>query len=291
MAKVPVDRADRPVSDITIARCGELDPQNRPLQPAEVARQVERPVHKNPNHDDCSCHHCRGRETAKRSSTPSSLSRSLSDSRSRSRSPHVGSDQRRHHHQHHHHHHHHKKPRTRRRSDVAIDETRRGRSLTRSPSPEIRSSQTWTRPRHQHYHPPPLHGSHRKRSPSPSRPSLRPRSRSPHLRRRRTRSRSRRDRDRDRDRDWRGDKSSPRRRDEEALREVEEEREGGRARWQGATEGVDRYRGRDTYQGSKYRTNRGGRDLGEVRGGEGEGVGEPVVQFKGRGSMKYRERQ
>ena len=106
--------------------------------------------------------------------------------------------------------------------------------------------------------------------------------------------------------DRRGDKDALRRRDEDALREVEEEREGGRARpGDGAMmEGVERHdeRRRVTYQGSGYRRNRSGRgwDEREVRGGGGGsggydddngGGGEPAVQFKGRGSMKYRERK
>ena len=115
--------------------------------------------------------------------------------------------------------------------------------------------------------------------------------------------------------DRRGDQDVLRRSDEDALREVEEEREGGRA-WPGddgvMMEGVERHdeRRRDTYQGSSgYRRNRSGRgwDEREVRGGggggggggvgydddddDGGGGGEPAVQFKGRGSMKYRERK
>lgn len=63
------------------------------------------------------------------------------------------------------------------------------------------------------------------------------------------------------------------------------------------SEGIERYeRRRDTYQGSGYRRNRSGREAREGRGDGGGGGeddddgGEPAVQFKGRGSMKYRER-
>lgn len=282
MAKVPVDRKDRPLSDITIARSGELDAPQKPLGSAETA-----PRSKNPVQGHRSDRPSRGRETAKRSPAPSSSSRTHSDFRSRSPSPHADAEKRRHDH-------HHKKLQTRRRSDVAIDETRRGRSLTRSPSPDIPSSRTGTRSRPQHYRPPPSgHLSHRKRSPPPSRPHSRPRSRSPHLRRRRTRSRSRRDRNRDRG----GNIDALRRKDEDALREVEEEREGGRARWDEGSmmEGVERYDERrgDRYPGSGYRRNRGGRGQREARGGGSGGDyggGEEAVQFKGRGSMKYLEK-
>lgn len=79
-----------------------------------------------------------------------------------------------------------------------------------------------------------------------------------------------------------------RRRDAKALREVEEgERGGGRLRRDEPVEGVERYGGRDWYLGSGYRRNRSRRDAEEARGG---GRDEPAVQFKGRGSMKYRER-
>jgi peptidyl-prolyl isomerase G (cyclophilin G) len=223
IAKVPVDRKDRPRTDITIARCGELDSRQKPSTSADMApraktQAVTRPRSPRPSRD---------RRTAHRASATSSSSRSRSPPHLRSRSPHRHRDPRRHPRS---------PPRRRRRSDVALDETRRGRSLTRSPSPETWSSRAGTnrlaqQQQQQQHH---RHANHRKRSPPPSRPHSRPRSRSPHLRRRRTRSRSPRDHGR------RGERDIWRRREESKS---------------------------------------------------GEKRGEPTVQFKGRGSMKYRERK
>lgn len=266
MAKVPVDRKDRPLTELTIARCGELDTRPKTTASVEGAsgskHLTSRQLSPRPS---------RGRKGVQRSSASSSASRS----HSRSRSPH----QKNHHHAKNH------SPKPRRRSDVAIDETRRGRSLTRSPSPEAISSKTaTTRPPHHHHN-------DRKRSLPPSRPHSRPRSRSPHLRRRRTRSRSPHNRTR------RGERGGWRRRDEEALRRAEQEREGGRARWDGAMEGVERYGGRDIFQSGGGGGGGRNRDEGDVdrSGGGGGGGGdeseEPTVRFKGRGSMKYREKK
>ncbi|MCJ1355249.1 MAG: serine arginine-rich splicing factor [Icmadophila ericetorum] len=207
----------------------------------------------------------------------------------------------------------------RRRSDVAIDETRRGRSLTRSVSPEKKPSDAAAR----HHD-----GHHRKRKPSPSRSRSRggkngkDDSGSPKLRRQHTRSRSR---SRSRSRDRKGWKRGgpqyrgyERRLDEGLLRREEMEREGGRGRFDdvivededdygdgnsngdGYGNGIGNGQGRQGNHGRErdgrrggYGYDRGGTSDGRLGGtyAEDSGSGTGEVKFKGRGSMKYREHE
>ena len=85
--------------------------------------------------------------------------------------------------------------------------------------------------------------------------------------------------------------------EEEELRREEAEREGGRGRWEGVIvgeeEGWVRNGGGGAGVGREGRAGRWGD--GRLGGGEraaGGGKGEETeVRFKGRGSMKYRERR
>lgn len=184
--------------------------------------------------------------------------------------------------------------RSRRRSDFTIDETRRGRSLTRSASPEQPSKLPISHHNYHHHH----HHHHRKRSPPPSRSrSPKMHSQSPHLRRRHTRSRSR--SRSPRTRGWRNDRrenGAHRWWDEEILRREEEEREGGRQRWEGIIDDGTGYDDR-AYGGMRhgnYEVRDANKRLGggEIFGAEvGTGVGGKEVRFKGRGNMKYKERK
>lgn len=300
MAKVPVDAKDRPVSEILISHCGELERRIKNTVPIIAASSSNHPLdHRRPSPDN------RGRQRPKHPRTTASSP----DSRSSfSTSSYRGNGKN------------HKKPTPpRRRSDFTIDETRRGRSLTRSVSPEHPSKAPSPPPHHHHHH----HHHHRKRSPPPSRSrSPRMNSQSPHLRRRHTRSRSR--SRSPRARGWRNDRrenGGHRWWDEETLRREEEEREGGRQRWEGIIEDGPAYdhhnnnnnrsyggrtQGHGNYDGGgrdrdRERNRRfaggmpsvavGGGGLGGGGGAAGGGPGGQEVRFKGRGSMKYRERK
>ncbi|KAH0544278.1 hypothetical protein FGG08_001541 [Glutinoglossum americanum] len=219
-----------------------------------------------------------------------------------------------------------KKIRYYRRRSNSLDSTLRGRSRIRSASrtssaasPSERKGKT----NQNSSRSPPRHSSpHRQRS-----PRYRPRSRSytfsrsPPLRRRhrhRSRSPSRsveRDRyhyHRHRRPSWHSRDyhrrpkdhyryNEERRADEDRIRREEEAREGGEDRYQGIIEDDKRNGGGDGYDARGgdhwYRPSRGYVDRGDSgRLGDAENVGgppdgEPGVKFKGRGSMKYRERR
>ncbi len=217
MAKVPVDSKDRPQTEIIVSHCGELERRKKaPIPPSQ--HQIS----------------TRGRKHPTRS--PSS---------SRSPSPH----------------HHHTKTALpssrppRRKSDFALDETRRGRTLTRSPSPHALSPSP---PRKR-----------RKRSLPPSRSRSR-HSRSPHLRRRHTKSRSR-----SLGRGRRG-------RDEGGGRREADAYNGRHDGYERGFRGTE-YWGRDERDGFNGHGGDGRfDDLGDLGGS---------VKFKGRGSMKYREKK
>lgn len=222
MAKVPVDSKDRPLTEIIISHCGELERRKKaPIPPSQHQTST------------------RGRRHPTRS--PSS---------SRSPSPHG----------------HHNKTALpssrppRRKSDFALDETRRGRTLTRSPSPHALSPSP---PRKR-----------RKRSLPPSRSHSR-HSRSPHLRRRHTKSRSRSLR-----REKRGRDEGRGRREADATN----------ARYNGRHDGHER-----GFRSAGYWDRDDERDGFNGHGGDGR-LDDPGdlggnVKFKGRGSMKYREKK
>ena len=151
MAKVPVDSGDRPLSEVTISHCGELErklkPNPAPRCPSEISGRGRFHAGQTRN------------KAAKRSRSTSRPAKSMSDSRSPSR---------------------HRRQRersipTRRRSDTWLDENRRGRTVTRSVSPHDHSPQS-----------PPRKRRHGRRSSPPSRSRSPKRSTSPHLRRRST---------------------------------------------------------------------------------------------------------
>ncbi|KAL8911514.1 MAG: hypothetical protein Q9171_003322 [Xanthocarpia ochracea] len=151
MAKVPVDSGDRPLSEVAISHCGELErklkPDPAPRFPSERSGRGRFHAGETRN------------KAAKRSRSTSRPAKSMSHSRSPSR---------------------HRRQRersipTRRRSDTWLDENRRGRTATRSVSPHDHSPQS-----------PPRKRRHRRRSSPPSRSRSPKRSTSPHLRRRST---------------------------------------------------------------------------------------------------------
>lgn len=86
-------------------------------------------------------------------------------------------------------------------------------------------------------------------------------------------------------------------RDEEMIRREEEEREGGRGRFEGIIEdggGGNGYAGGKDGEYGGWRTENGrGEHNGEGRlgGGGGDADAGAEVKFKGRGSMKYREKK
>ena len=259
LSKVRVNKEDRPYEEVLISHCGELGRQKK-APPTwgkpQATLVVERPGGSND----------RGRKRAKisqshsRSSTASST-RNDRKHRQPSRSP---SPQR--------------KRLDRRRSDIVIDETRRGRTFTRSPSSSVPASKL---------HRSPSPRQHR-RERSPSRSSSHAKSRSPHLRRRHTRSRSRSRLDKTRHiRSYRPD--------EEWIRREEAEREGGDGRFDGVIEDDSHDRGgggpKHVYYGQS-REPRGYQHREERLGDGGEAADDgPEVKFKGRGSMKYREKR
>ena len=260
MAKLKVDKDDKPFEDVLIVHCGELERRKKPTVASQAVSRGDLRDKPNGSSD-------RGRKRAI-SSRSSSLSPVPSYEQhkhrkqnrfSKSPNPPKVSD--------------------RRRSDVALDETRRGRTLTRSPSPSVLTARS---PARYHHH-------HNKRSPSLSRSRPRGQSPSNYLRRRHTRSRSR-------SRSWHrratyGD-SNDYRLDEDQIRQEEEEREGGRGRFEGIIEDNN---GRDY----KFRNERRQRPDSYHHGSSGSGRlgGDNVdstdggVKFKGRGSMKYREKR
>ncbi|KAI9821288.1 MAG: hypothetical protein M1827_004024 [Pycnora praestabilis] len=312
IAKVSVDENDRPSEAILIAHCGELERRKKAAPPVptnSTAAKLPRVTAPDPTPDP-DAEDRRGRKRRKRS--PSS-------SRSPSHSP-TGhdddDDDHHHHHKIHPSHKHrlsptvHRPPKNRRRSDHSLDSTLRGRSRphSRSPPPPL--------PPKTHRSPqsPPARKHRRQRSRSPSR-AEREKSGSPHLRRRAKRSRSR---SRGRKRGGRYERwyhpyaeGARRRVDEEAIRREEAEREGGEGRFEGIIEeedgeDPDRYV-RDHEReisgyGGGFKDGRGGyrdmrryggvgRDEGRLGGAAAEDGDGADVKFKGRGSMKFREKR
>ena len=240
MAKVQVDNGDRPLSEILVSHCGELQPNGSSSEATSIpsrARNLER-SQAGETRDNAA----RRRHSTSRPAGESNQSRSLSRRRrhrERSLPP-------------------------RRRSDAGLDETRRGRTATRSVSP--------------HDHPsrfPRLKRLDRRRSSPPSRSRSPKRSRSPHLRRRMT----------DRERPPRSNWSRTESRDQ--------------MDWGCQNRQLDRYKpsqhGGNGYVSRQHPQNehRYGRlDDDRLNGGDEYGDGDKEahgVTFKGRGSMKYQE--
>ncbi|KAK5165344.1 hypothetical protein LTR04_001294, partial [Oleoguttula sp. CCFEE 6159] len=268
IAKVDVDNKDRPLDPVLIAHCGELERRTRPAaQPSSTIQNTAQD---------------RGREKQRRSPSKT-RSPSFNDGapqRSHAASPPKESDQHR------------------RRSDNNLDSTLRGRprqrsrhrsrSRAHSPVPDQKSLS---------------HRRYRKRSRSPSRSPVHShsRSRSPRYRRRRSlpnhydRRRtgegdnSDRDGGKDKDRKRGGYREGYRNRDEEARLGADEvERDGGAERYAGVRETYAyRSRGDGKLGGGGGAGRLGGGGAAGDRGGGTEGE----IKFKGRGSMKYRERE
>ncbi|CAO1603576.1 hypothetical protein XANCAGTX0491_007159 [Xanthoria calcicola] len=149
MAKAPVDSDDRPLSEIVVSHCGELQPKLRSNEdyPFRIkGRDSERSQTWESRDAAAKGPISRPARSSNNSPSPSRHRRH----RERSLPP-------------------------RRRSDAGLDENRRGRTATRSVSPHDHSSRS-PRPKHRH----------RRRSSPPSRSRSPKRSRSPHLRRRST---------------------------------------------------------------------------------------------------------
>lgn len=266
IAKVEVDRSDRPIQDILITHCGELEQRKKPTAAQSSVSTIKSGDNKHPGTLK------RGRKRMQSSHSPR-----WSASRSHSGSAAGRPENRRKYHK--------QSPLPeagpgRRRSDIEIDETRRGRARTRSPSAGSSNRNGPLKERH----------ADRKRNLSPSRSRSRPRSPSPHLRRRHTRSR-------DRSPVSRGPRNRhnyhSQRRDESWIRKEEQEREGGEDRYHGVIEDEysrNRRRPADYYrQEGQVRCHNGGGRFGGGGGGGENDAGE--VKFKGRGSMKYREKK
>lgn len=284
MAKVKVDKNDRPLEDVLISHCGEHERRKKPTANLEYLKRDAESVSTNGSRD-------RGRKRRRRSASKERpVSSAKSTSRSHSRHPHDRK---------------HPKPsrsppqpsrtQDRRRSDMSFHGTLRGRTLTRSPSLPAQTSKTEPQTSAS---PPSRKRHHRNRSPSRS-PSH-TRAQSPHLRRQHTRSRSR---SRSRLRRPRRHDPYAYRPDEDLIRREEEEREGGDDRYAGVIEDDEtRWRRREfpersrRWDGGKGKGNRYGNGNGNVRLDKDDGGGGNIVEggeviFKGRGSMKYRERK
>lgn len=292
MASIPVDKSDRPTVDVLISHCGELERRTKlPGAPAPGGLVRNSTVE-------------RGRRKRRRSSANGSTatSRSRSASPSRGHTRHSASRHRHHHRKHHRHSSSdsisppaNRGPGHRRRSDASPDHNLRGRPRLRSKSPRQRSpiaeygenGSTDDRPRTRDEYRerdghdirgPRLHG--RRRSPPPSRHD------SPeqdgadddsaaHRRQRSLPNQYRGGAGRE-DR-WARNGRGGNRVDEEALRREEWERE----------------RGRFDDWGSEGRLGGGGSwgDEGRLGGGGEPAVPGDGIIYKGRGSMKYRERR
>lgn len=264
MAKIPVDDKDRPLSEVIVSHCGELERRSKPnAAPQNPTRKQEKGRQQSQE----------GNARRHRSSNPSIGSRSGARSppgrrkyRGRSPSP------------------------NRRRSDTGLDENRRGRASTRSVSPRDHSSRS-----------PQRHRGHRRRNSPPSRSRSLRRSRSPHLRRGATdRNGSSRYGDGGKPRDWDPNNYDydPRRIREREEYEISHQRD-----WRGRpyknkhgeTREFERRIGHDldaynSRLGTDEILTYGQRDLDRLGGG-GDDEGESGIRFKGRGSMKYRERK
>ncbi|MCJ1393074.1 hypothetical protein MMC18_005946 [Xylographa bjoerkii] len=255
MGKLEVDGSDKPLEDVIITQCGELERRGPPPDAAPSKSKRD-------GHDMNIGSSERGRKRPIRSR---SASRAGSDSALEDRAPRRKL---------------HKLSRSptrhiRRRSDVEIDETRRGRVRTSL----LHSNKT--KPIQNMNH------DDRKRNMSPSRSRSRRLSPSPHLRRKHTRSR-------DRSPVLRGQASVySQRQDEYDIRREEEEREGGSGRFEDVIED-EHYMDRGPLRTNYYRQGRGlggySTDGGRLGSAGAEGTG-GEVKFKGRGSMKYKERK
>ncbi|KAI4259913.1 MAG: hypothetical protein LQ352_000563 [Teloschistes flavicans] len=149
MAKVPVDKKDRPLTEAIISHCGELE--RRPKQGVAPTLQSTEPNgerHSMKKNQTGASRRFRSPGDTKSIGSPSRAPSKRPRHRERSTSP------------------------QRRRSDTGLDENRRGRTSTRSTSSKDDSSQSRPRSRH-----------HRRRSSPPSTSRSQMRSQSPHMRR------------------------------------------------------------------------------------------------------------
>ena len=270
--RVDTDEEDRPLEgqQVLIARCGQLEKKNKPQVQSSRAKETD---------TDSG----RGRKRRRVSHSPSDSVSDSSGSSAMSVTPSPQMIERR------------EKNTHRRRSDAVPDHTFRGRTLTRSPS-------TDPEPDHRHKR---EGGRKRGRSPSRSRTeSQEEKAQIPDLRRLKRRSRSaasdrtkyrREDKNADSKGRQRGRYESYRREDEDAIMHEEREREGGAGRFDGA---VGYGNGYGYGDGGRLGGGGGGGSggsngrLGDGRTGrDGFGADDGGVKFKGRGSMKYRERE
>ncbi|KAI9848838.1 MAG: hypothetical protein M1837_006354 [Sclerophora amabilis] len=325
MAKVRVDKNDRPLEDVIVAHCGELERRKKapPVPPVNGRESHKQPIPDAEDGQDIDGGDDRRGRKRRRHQTSEDGQRSdhSVSSSSRSRSPPgyrqqyskpdfttQGHKQQRHHQRRH------------RRHDRSIshDTTLRGRTHVRSSSRTASPSDNDEAPVTQR--------NGRSRSPSrhlqrnfiPDEPRRsRPRkhsisnppSRSPSpgyhhqqhhqrpLRRYRSRTRSRsysRERRRYNRHRAPGRWHPDFRPDEDLIRREEEEREGGDDRFEGVIERDEDYYDEDRagrrYGGGSY-PHSDGRLGGQGHDDDDDGGGGPGVIFKGRGSMKYREKR
>ena len=267
IATVDVDKSDRPVESVIVTHCGELERRKRATATPQVHSKTSARDEAHKTRSD------RGRKRTKSSrfgSPSTSLSRSDASSDRPSRKKH---------------HKDHTSPKSpaekpRRRSDVQIDETRRGRAQSRSQSPHGLKFKTS-----------PAGHRRRKRSISPSRSHSPPASPSPHLRRRHTRSRDRSPAAlQPRPRDYKHSRQP----DEQPFQREKEDREGGGDRFEGVMEegydGGTQRRRIQQYRRSQWEGGSQG-GYGRLGGGCGGDDMGGEIKFKGRGSMKYREKK
>ncbi|KAI9688621.1 MAG: hypothetical protein M1820_010222 [Bogoriella megaspora] len=232
MASVQVDDDDRPVTPLLIAHCGELERRKKLPERQESSRNIASAIEDND----------RGRRKRRRTT-----SRSPSPDDEISRKPHHKRD--------------------RRRSDLEMDSTLRGRATRRggsesiSPFPEDGNEKR----RRKHRRP------HHRRSQSPSRGAAQTHTEDDVYERRRQRSLPNQYREEDRQLEDRRDRGDSR-------------RDGGYRERRG---GYDSWRGRDLDRRDKWRDR--GQDEGRLGGTGDEAVSEGGIRFKGRGTMKYRE--
>ena len=233
MAKLPVDGKDRTLSKVLVSHCGELQPRSMQHPPAQMPQMPQMPI-KAPSGAYRHAWKTKGSKAERtRSISRSSRSQGTSQSPSRRHWSYERSAS----------------PR-RRRSDTGLDETRRGRTPTRSVSPNHHSSQS-SQNKHRYC----------KRNSPPSRSRSPKRSPSPHFRRRHP----------DRDR-------SP--------RSTRNQRRGyGRQDGQSFNSDIRQDRAKNRSADNDHGKYSNGR-LGDIDDDE-----PPTgIKFKGRGSMKYRER-
>lgn len=240
MAKVQVDKGDRPLSEIVISHCGELQPKPR-------SNEAHQFPSKRRDSERSQAGEMRGK-AAKRPGSTSRPARLSAHSRSPSR----------------HRRHRERSLPPRRRSDAGLDENRRGRTATRSVSPQDHSSRS-PRPKRRH----------RRRSSPPSRSRSPKRSGSPHLRRQST--------DRERPPRFNGTET-------EGRDQIEWDRWNRQAhRYRPGQHGSNGYGSRQHPRDEHWH---GRLDNNRLDRGDGYGHGNKEdhgVKFKGRGSMKYQE--